>query len=174
MRELFKLWRRTVTALDWQIKFLRVRNAILLIIIVNPATKCKLRYVQLQRVYDYLQIENEYIKNRIEAKKNEVANEVSCCSFVWEAEWRNHNRVYPRVSSHYLYCGRDHRRWQCDHQHQRNFGISCWRGFFCRPRSLRAWSVCFCYQYSMNTPFLRCSQCLSLESCRKTQTVRWT
>ena len=42
---------------------------------VNPATKCKLRYVQLQRVYDYLQIENEYIKNRIEAKKNEVANE---------------------------------------------------------------------------------------------------
>ena len=44
---------------------------------MNPAVKCKLRYVQLQRVYDYLQIENEYIKNRQEAKKNEVKNDVA-------------------------------------------------------------------------------------------------
>lgn len=46
-------------------------------ILVNPAVKCKLRYVQLQRVYDYLQIENEYIKNRQEAKKNEVKDDVA-------------------------------------------------------------------------------------------------
>lgn len=44
---------------------------------MNPALKCKLRYVQLQRVYDYLQIENEYIKSRLEAKKNEVKDDVT-------------------------------------------------------------------------------------------------
>ena len=38
---------------------------------IAPATKCKLRLLQLQRVYDYLQIENEYIKNRTEAKKED-------------------------------------------------------------------------------------------------------
>lgn len=36
--------------------------------LVSPSTKCKLRLLQLQRVYDYLQIENEYIKNRVKAK----------------------------------------------------------------------------------------------------------
>ena len=43
---------------------------------MNPSTKCKLRLLQLQRVYDYLQIENEYIKNRMEAKKNTEMLEV--------------------------------------------------------------------------------------------------
>ncbi|KAK8813851.1 hypothetical protein WA556_000422, partial [Blastocystis sp. ATCC 50177/Nand II] len=38
---------------------------------ITPATKCKLRLLQLQRVYDYLQVENAYIKNRTEAKKED-------------------------------------------------------------------------------------------------------
>ncbi|KAK8797773.1 26S proteasome subunit [Blastocystis sp. subtype 4] len=38
---------------------------------ILPSTKCKLRLLQLQRVYDYLQIETEYVRNKSEAKKSE-------------------------------------------------------------------------------------------------------
>ncbi|KAK8802232.1 hypothetical protein WA588_005205 [Blastocystis sp. NMH] len=36
---------------------------------IYPSTKCKLRLLQLQRVYDFLQMETEYVRNKSEAKK---------------------------------------------------------------------------------------------------------
>lgn len=69
-----------------------------------PATKCKLRLLQLQRVYDYLQVENAYIKNRTEAKKEDGLPEVHVflsLSFIGE---RTHHRIYPRFTSYYQYC----------------------------------------------------------------------
>ena len=116
-------------------------------IIVNPALKCKLRYVQLQRVYDYLQIENEYIKSRLEAKKNEVKDDVTDLVKLWQLEGRDYNRNHPRIASYYLHRRGDRGWWSCNHQYKRHSGILSRRCLFRWSRSLGAGRIRIRHQH---------------------------
>ena len=49
---------------------------------VTPNTKCKLRLLKLERVKDYLLMEEEYIRNQEVLRPREERNEVS--SFHYE------------------------------------------------------------------------------------------
>ncbi|OAO16450.1 26s protease regulatory subunit 4 [Blastocystis sp. ATCC 50177/Nand II] len=90
---------------------------------VTPATKCKLRLLQLQRVYDYLQVENAYIKNRTEAKKEDGLPEARLLSPSSLVGKRAHHRIHPRIASHHQHCRGDRGRRPRHHQHPGYSGV---------------------------------------------------
>ena len=48
------------------------------IVAVTPNTKCKLRLLKLERIKDYLLMEEEYIRNQELLRPREERNEVVC------------------------------------------------------------------------------------------------
>ena len=172
VKRLFELWRRTNKELGWLIRYQQVGEVICWWSIVLPSTKCKLRLLQLKRVYDYLQIETEYVRNKSEAKKSEGGKDVCFWLVLWRiGEWID-DWVYSRISSEHLYGWRDYRWRSRYYQSSRCSSISSWCCLLCGQRS--PWTKLFCpckSNCSPFLPFLISSRFSSLVLCQRIQAV---
>lgn len=63
-----------------------IRNSCLYKLSVTPHTKCRLKLLKLERIKDYLLMEEEYIRNQERLKPQEEKNEVCSDEFNFERD----------------------------------------------------------------------------------------